>query len=565
MKVKKEINIEDILYQAKRKNKTINSKKILEAYEYAKEKHKNQLRKSGEPYIIHPMHVAYILANLNLDTETICAALLHDVVEDTEATYEDIDNIFGNQIAQIVEGVTKLGYLFKTVEQKQAENYTKMFIAMEKDIRIIILKLADRLHNISTLQYLKRDRQIAISKETIELYAPIAHKLGMYDLKMKLEDGAFKFLYPKEYENITNKLDEQINKAKQLLEKTKDEIKTQLRRQKIIASVKIETKHIYNIYKKMRQKKIHIEEIKDLFSIKIITNKKQDCYRILGIINTLYNLIPGTFKDYIATPRNNMYQAIHEVILGEKGVILEIQICSYTMNKIAKYGITNYFPYIQKGKIENKQELEFKNKLYGIHDSLELKNIIKDPKEFLNTLKSELLDDEVYLFTPKGDIKVLPRGATAVDFAYLIHEQIGRHIVGCKINSIEMPVITKLKNGDIVEILTSDENIKVKEEWLEIVKTAKAKSNILKQLKKEKQEAKKKKEIEILALDRKNLVLEITNIFAKNNINIQSVHTNSNENKVKIYIVIEITENKNLKKIINEIILLNNVIKVKEK
>ena len=559
----KSINIEDILYQARRKNKTINSKKILEAYEYAKQKHKNQLRKSGEPYIIHPMNVAYILAKLNLDTETICAALLHDVVEDTEATYEDINNTFGSQIAQIVEGVTKLDNLFRTAEERQAENYKKMFIAMEKDIRIIILKLADRLHNISTLKYLKRDRQIAIAKETIELYVPIAHKLGMYDLKMKLEDGAFKFLYPREYKDITNKLIEQINKVKQLLYMTKGEIKTHLKKNKIVSSVKIETKNIYNIYKKIKQKRVDIEGIKDLFSIKIITNKKQNCYKILGVINSLYNLIPGTFKDYIAIPRNNMYQAIHEVIVGEKGVIIEIKICSYAMDKIAKYGIANFFPYVQKGKIENKQELEFKNKLYGIHDSLEFKNIIKDPKEFLNTLKSELLDDEVYLFTPKGDIKVLPRGATAIDFAYLIHEQIGKHIVGCKINSMEMPVITKLNNGDIVEILTSGESIKAKYEWLEIVKTAKAKSNILKQLKKEKQEAKKTKEIEILALDRKDLVLEITNIFTKNNINIQSVHTNLIENKLKINILIQITENENLKKIINEIILLNNIIKVK--
>ena len=563
METKEKITIEDILYQAKKRNPLINSKLIIKAYEYAKEKHKNQFRKSGEPYIIHPMHVAYILANLNLDTETICSALLHDVVEDTETTYEDINNIFGTQIAQMVEGVTKLNNLFKTVEERQAENYKKMFIAMEKDIRIIILKLADRLHNISTLKYLKRDRQIAIAKETIELYAPIAHKLGMYDLKVKLEDGAFKFLYPKEYNNITNKLDEQKNKQKQLLEITKDEIKVQLKRQKIVSSVSIETKHIYNIYKKMIQKRINIEEIKDLFAIKIKTKKKQDCYRILGIINTVYNIIPGTFKDYIATPRNNMYQAIHEVILGEKGVVLEIQICSYIMDKIAKYGITNYFPYIQKGKIEKKQEVEFKNKLYGIYDSLELENIIKDPKEFLSTLKSELLDDEVYLFTPKGDIKVLPRGATPIDFAYLIHEQIGKHITGCKINSIEMPVITQLKNGDIAQILTSKENIQAKEEWLKYVKTAKAKSQILKLLKKEKQNSKQNLKIEVLALDRKDLVLEITDVFTKNNINIQSLKTNLNEDKVKINIVAEIIENSDSKIIINQILKLRNILDAK--
>ena len=540
MKKEYDITIEKIIYQAKRKNRTINSQLIIKAYEYAKEKHKKQLRKSGEPYIIHPLQVANTLAKLGLDTQTICAALLHDVEEDTDTTYEDIEKEFGTEIAQIVEGVTKLNDSFETIEERQAENYKKMFIAMEKDIRIIILKLADRLHNINTLKYLKRDRQIAIAKETIELYSPIAHKLGMYDLKMQLEDGAFKYLHKEEYEEIANNLNKIINEKQELLEKTKNRIENELKRQKIVAIVKIETKHLYNIYKKIKEKNINIEEIKDLFAIKIITRQKQECYQTLGIINTIYNLLPETFKDYIATPRNNMYQAIHEIILGEKGIVLEIQICTNLMNRIAKYGITNYFPYMRNGKIEAKQELEFQKKLSGIHDSLELKNIIENPKEFLKTLKNELLDDEVYIFTPKGDIKVLPKGATAIDFAYSIHNEIGNYMNGCKINNIDMPLVTKLKNGDIVEIITSKIRTNPEEKWIKVVKTAKAKTQILKLLKEKKESVKKNINIEIIANDRKNLVLDITNVFTKNNKNIKSLITKVCDGQAIIDIVVEL-------------------------
>ena len=550
------ITIEDVLYQAKRKNRNIDIYKIKKAYLYAENKHKNQYRKSGEPYIIHPLHVAYTLAKLGLDTQTICAALLHDVVEDTDACYGDIEKNFGTEIAQIVEGVTKITELFKSVEEKQAENYNKMFGAMEKDIRIIILKLADRLHNINTLEHLKRDRQIAISKETIELYAPIAYKLGMYELKTQLEDGAFKYLYPDDYKNIIIELEEKKKQKQELLEKTKEKIKQELKRQRITAIVKIETKHLYNIYKKINEKKIGMDEIKDLFAIKIITKQKQECYMILGIINTLYNLIPGTFKDYIATPRNNMYEAIHEIILGEKGVELEVQICSYTMNKIAKYGIINYLPYIKK------EEMNFKKNLSGIHYSLELKKILEDPKEFLATLKSELLEDEIYIFTPKGDIKVLPKGATAIDFAYSIHDEVGNHMIGCKINSIDMPLVTKLKNGNIVEIITSELKTVPEEEWIEVIKTAKAKNQILKLLQTKKEEEKKSIKIEILAFDRKNLALEITNVFMKNGINIKELQTEVTNNKAKINIVAEIRRMEQVDKLSEELMEIPNMIRV---
>ena len=558
----KDITIKDVVYRAKMKNKTIDKNKIIKSYEYAVRMHKDQKRKSGEPYIIHPLNVAYILADLGLDTTTICAALLHDVVEDTKATYEDINELFGEDVAELVEGVTKLSKLFKTAEEAQTENYKKMFIAMEKDIRVIILKLADRLHNVRTLEYLKRDRQIAISKETIELYAPIAHKLGMYDMKMKLQDGAFKYLYPEDYEKVTKELEEKVNKNKIYLEKTKNRIITELRKQRIIANVKIETKHLFNIYKKMKDKNMSMDEIKDLFSIKIVTKGKAECYRILGILNTIYSIIPGNFKDYIATPRNNMYQAIHEVLLGEDGVMFEAQIFSFTMEKIAKYGITNYFAYMMYDNAKKRENL-FEENLSGIKDSLELENLIENPKRFLETLKDEILDDEVYVFTPKGDIKVLPKNSTAIDFAYNIHQEIGDHIKRCIINSVSMPFITKLENGNIVEIEIGKKETNFQEEWLKDVKTAKAKTRMVKLLNKNKQNEKEEKTFEILAKDRKNLALEITNIFTKNKINIESLEADVNETQARIRITVQEAPKDNLINIIKKLENVNSVKTVK--
>ena len=557
MKEEKEKTIQDVISRRKQHTRRVDSKLIMKAYNYAYSYHGDQCRKSGEPYIIHPLNVAYILADIGLDDSTICAALLHDVVEDTEVTQEDITREFGKEISDMVAGVTKLSNIqFSSVEEQQVEDYRKMFLAMGKDIRVIIIKLADRLHNMRTLKYLKRDRQIANAKETMELYAPLANRLGLYSLKWELEDLGFKYLYPDDYKNIIIELEEKKKQKQELLEKTKEKIKQELKRQRITAIVKIETKHLYNIYKKINEKKIGMDEIKDLFAIKIITKQKQECYMILGIINTLYNLIPGTFKDYIATPRNNMYEAIHEIVLGEKGVELEVQICSYTMNKIAKYGIINYLPYIKK------EEMNFKKNLSGIHYSLELKKILEDPKEFLATLKSELLEDEIYIFTPKGDIKVLPKGATAIDFAYSIHDEVGNHMIGCKINSIDMPLVTKLKNGNIVEIITSELKTVPEEEWIEVIKTAKAKNQILKLLQTKKEEEKKSIKIEILAFDRKNLALEITNVFMKNGINIKELQTEVTNNKAKINIVAEIRRMEQVDKLSEELMEIPNMIRV---
>jgi len=558
-----EITIKDVLKQGKRRNRNINVSLIEKAYHYADEKHKGQFRKSGEPYIIHPVHVAYIVADLGLDTQTICAALLHDVVEDTDAAYEDIENLFNKEIAQIVEGVTKLSQLFKSAEEKQAENYKKMFLAMEKDIRVILLKLADRLHNISTLEFLKRDRQIAISKETIEFYAPIAHKLGMYDMKMKLQDGAFRFLYPEEYEEVHKELEEKIQEKMVLLERTRDKLERELKRQRIPVIVSIETKHIYNIYQKVTKKNITIDQIKDLFALKIITKDKKQCYKTLGILNTIYKIMPGTFKDYITTPRNNMYQAIHEILLGEKGVVFEAQICSYDMNRMASYGITNYFYYMKNRKNAEQEGNYVQEKLSGIHDTLELQKLTEDPAEFLNTLKAELLDEEVYIFTPRGDIKVLPRGACAIDFAYAVHEEIGKHIKSCKINSIEMPITQKLENGNIVEIMTSEQICTPEEAWLEEVKTAKARGKILKILAQNQKEKKDDFQIQVMAINDGTVFLKLASIFAEYNLNMKSLITERVEEEMQITIELEVKDRQKLEIVKKELLKVEAIKEVK--
>ena len=333
---------------------------------------------------------------------------------------------------------------------------------------------------------------------------------------------------------------------------TKKIIEQELRKARIFASLSIEQKHIYNIYKKMKEKGIKISQIKDLFALKIMTKNKQDCYKALGVLNGVYKLIPNTFKDYIATPRNNMYQAIHEIVLGHKGVIVEAQICSNDMDKLAKYGITNYFMY-------SEEELQFQEKLSGIYDTLELKQMLEDPSEFLSMLKSELLDDEVYIFTPKGDIKVLPKGSTAIDFAYHIHNDIGRHIKACKINGIYMPITTKLKNGNIVEIIVSEEECEPKRDWLDSIKTSKAKSQVIKMIEDQHVQEKLPYSVEILAKDRHDLALDITKTFANIRLNILSLNTIVNGEDVKMNIIMETRKPEKLERLDKELSKVNGI------
>lgn len=483
----KEVGIEDTISTVKKQKGRRDIKIIQKAYDYAKAKHGDQLRKSGEPYIIHPVQVAYTLSSLGMDDNTICAALLHDVLEDTDTTYADLEKEFNSEVAYMVDGVTKLSKLqYASVEEQQVENYRKMFLAMGKDIRVILIKLADRLHNMRTLKYLSRDRQIANAKETMELYAPLANRLGVYSLKWELEDLSFKYLYPEEFREIVEGIDKKREERLKFIDLIMDQIKAELKKQKIDAEVTGRAKHLYSIYRKMKRDNKTLDQIYDLFALRILVNSVKDCYAVLGIVHDLYNPMPGRFKDYIAVPKPNMYQSLHTTLIGPKGTPFEVQIRTWDMHRVAEYGIAAHWAYKESsffsGKKSNVKVEE--DKLAWVRETLEWQSEMQDPEEFMQTLKKELFEDEVYIFTPKGAIKVLPKGATPIDFAYQIHEQIGHHMVGCKINSKMMPIITKLKSGDIVEILTSDQAKGPSRDWLKFVKSSGARNKILSWFKK---------------------------------------------------------------------------------
>ena len=475
-----EITLEDVIKNQKKNYSKSNEKIIKKAYEYAKLYHGDQCRKSGESYMVHPVNVAYILSTLELDDETICAALLHDVVEDTSITHEDIVNEFGETIAQMVAGVTKLGKLnYLTIEEQQVENYRKMFLAMGKDIRVILIKLADRLHNMRTLKFLTRDRQIANAKETMDLYAPLANRLGIYSLKWELEDLAFKYLYPDEYHEIVIGLDKKREERLKFLEQINNNIKEKLKAEGIKAEVTGRAKHLYSIYRKMQRDRKNLDQIYDLFALRILVDNVKECYSVLGVVHELYTPMPGRFKDYIAVPKKNLYQSIHTTLLGPKGTPFEVQVRTWDMHRTAEFGIAAHWAYKEaSNKGTKKAVVVTDDKLAWLRETLEWQKNTENPDEFLNTLKTELFEDEVYVFTPKGMIKVLPRGATPIDFAYSIHEEIGHHMVGAKINSKIMPIITHLHNGDFVEIITSEQSKGPSRDWLKFVKSSSAKTRI---------------------------------------------------------------------------------------
>ena len=480
MNENKEITIQDVINKRKEHSRRVDTKLIMKAYNLANEKHKDQKRSSGEPYIIHPLNVAYILADIGLDESTISAALLHDVVEDTDVTDEQLRKEFGNEIADMVAGVTKLSNIqFASVEEQQAEDYRKMFLAMGKDIRVILIKLADRLHNMRTLKYLKRDRQIANAKETMDLYAPLANRLGLYSLKWELEDLSFKYLEPEEYHELVEGINKKREERLQFIEKIMNDIRVELKKQKIDAEVTGRAKHLYSIYRKMKRDNKTLDQIYDLFALRILVNSIKDCYAALGVVHEMYNPMPGRFKDYIAVPKPNMYQSIHTTLLGDKGTPFEVQIRTWDMHRVAEYGIAAHWAYKEASYFGKKQAVKVQeDKLAWLRETLEWQSEMQDPQEFLNTLKTELFEDEVYVFTPKGAIKVLPRGATPIDFAYTIHAEIGNKMTGCKINSKMMPIITPLQSGDIVEIITQDNSKGPSRDWLKFVKSSTAKNRI---------------------------------------------------------------------------------------
>ena len=416
----------------------------------------------------------------------------------------------------MVDGVTKLGKLsYTTVEEQQVENYRKMFLAMGKDIRVILIKLADRLHNMRTLKYLTRDRQIANATETMNLYAPLANRLGVYSLKWELEDLSFKYLYPEEYRELVEGIDKKREERLKFIDLIMDQIKAELKKQKIEAEITGRAKHLYSIYRKMKRDNLTLDQVYDLFALRIIVNSVKDCYAALGVVHELYSPMPGRFKDYIAVPKPNLYQSLHTTLIGPKGTPFEVQIRTWDMHRIAEFGIAAHWAYKEtsfaKGKKANVKVED--DKLAWIRETLEWQKDMQDPEEFMQTLKKELFEDEVYVFTPKGAIKVLPKGSTPIDFAYQIHAEIGHHMVGCKINSKMMPIITKLNNGDIVEIITSEQSKGPSRDWLKFVKSSGAKNKISSWFKKNLREENIVKGKELVDKELKKIGMKYDDLF----------------------------------------------------
>ena len=513
--------IEDVIKQAKMHNRKSDSKLIMRAYKYALENHGDQKRKSGEPYIIHPIQVAYTLAELGLDDATICAALMHDLAEDTAVTLNDISSEFSPEIAEMVNGVTKLAKIkYVSAEEQQVENYRKMFLAMGKDIRVILIKLADRLHNIRTLKFLKRDRQIAIAQETIDLYAPLANRLGVFSMKWELEDQAFKYLYPEEYREIVEGIAKKREERLKFIDQIVDEIKINLKKEKIVCEITGRAKHLYSIYRKMKRDNKTLDQIYDLFALRILVNSVKDCYAALGVVHELYTPMPGRFKDYIAVPKPNMYQSLHTTLLGPNGTPFEVQIRTYNMHRIAEFGIAAHWAYKEQSFLHGKKEnvTVKEDKLAWLRESLEWQKDMQNPDEFISTLKTELVEDSVYVFTPKGQIKTLPKGSTPIDFAYSIHADIGNKMVGAKINSKMMPIITPLHNGDIVDIMTNDNSKGPSRDWLKFVKSSSAKTKIQQWFKKNERDLNIERGKEIIARELKRIRLNSDELLTSKNI-----------------------------------------------
>lgn len=506
----------ELIEELKKNNPKADLDLIEKAYNFAQQAHEGQLRNSGEPYITHPLAVAKILAGLGLDDNTIAAGLLHDVVEDTPKKLEDIRKIFGQEIALLVDGVTKLSRIgYSSKEERQIENYRKMFLAMAKDIRVILIKLADRLHNMRTLKHHDFWKQREVAQETLEIFAPLAHRLGIFRFKWELEDLSFRYLEPDKYYDLVGKISMKRKEREEYINEVIEILREELKKANLTADISGRPKHFYSIYTKMEKKNKDLNEIYDLIAVRVIVNSVKDCYGTLGIVHTLWKPIPGRFKDYIAMPKPNMYQSLHTTVIGPRGEPFEIQIRTWDMHHTAEYGIAAHWLY----KENSKQKARIDEKLTWIKQIREWQSELQDSKEFMETLKIDLFSDVVFVFSPKGDVFELPAGSTPIDFAYRVHTEIGHRCIGSKVNNRLVPLDYTLKTGDIVEILTSKQANGPSRDWLKIVKSSQAKNRIRQWFKREKREENLNRGKELLEKELRKHGLEVQNNLRTDRLN----------------------------------------------
>ena len=500
-------NIENIIAEIKTYQPDAPLQLVNKAYELAYSAHDGQLRVSGDEYICHPIGVATILADLQIDAVTISASLLHDVVEDTPITLELLEKDFGKEIAMLVDGVTKLNRIeYKSKEEQQLENYRKMFLAMAKDIRVVLIKLADRLHNMRTLKYMAPHKQVEISRETLEIFAPLAHRLGISNVKWELEDLAFRFLEPEKYYRLVEQVKQKRKEREKIITDAIALMEERLGSVGITAEIQGRPKHFYSIYKKMKKNhKQDVSEIYDLSAIRIVVDSLKDCYGALGIVHTLWKPLPGRFKDYIAMPKSNGYQSLHTTVIGQSGQPLEIQIRTLDMHRISEYGIAAHWRYKEGTKVAHK---DTDQKLAWLRQLLEWHRDLRDPREFIETVKMDVFADEVFVFTPRGDVLDLPAGSIPIDFAYRIHTDVGHRCVGAKINGKIVPLEYKLTNGDIVDIITAKQGNGPSRDWLNIVGSSETRNKIRQWFKKEKREENIAKGREMIERESKKLGYE---------------------------------------------------------
>ncbi len=498
------VTIDAILEAVKRYQPNADTDLIRRAYELADAAHKGQKRVSGEDYIIHPLAVAKILTDLQIDDITISAAILHDVVEDTTHTLDEMRELFGDEVAMLIDGVTKLGRIqYKSKEEQQLESYRKMFLAMAKDIRVIMIKLADRLHNMRTLKYMREDKQKRIARETIEIYAPLANRLGISNVKWELEDLCLRYLDPKAYYDLVESVKQKRQERQAFIDEAHAQIVEKLEEAHITAEIRGRAKHFYSIYKKMKRDQKDISEIYDLSALRVLVDSVKDCYGVLGIIHAMWKPLPGRFKDYIAMPKSNGYQSLHTTVIC-RGYPLEIQIRTFAMHKVSEYGVAAHWKYKEAGKSVG-ATCEYDQKMSWLRQMVSLQHELDDPREYFEALKVDVFSDEVFVFTPKGDVVDLPKGSIPIDFAYRIHTEVGHHCVGAKVNGKIVPLEYKLKNGDIVSIITNKSNSGPSRDWLNIVASSETRTKIRSWFKKQRKEENIARGMDLMEKEAKHL------------------------------------------------------------